>query len=82
MTAKMSVELATSIVRDCFAQDMGNEGLEALLTVDADEAVANWRKYSAEAGDLAVVAAIDALGLDAAAGIWERELVAAERAAA
>lgn len=82
MTTNMTTERAIEILADCCYQDIGNEGLEAILATDTDEAVSNWRKYSAEAGDLVVVAAIDHLGLSEAANAYDRELQRREREAA
>lgn len=71
----MTAERAAEIIADCAYQDVGNEGLEAVLAVDADVAIANWRRYSAEAGDLLMVEAIDRVGLDLAASLYEAALI-------
>lgn len=68
--APMTRAEAEQIVRECVGQDVAAEGIDEILRYigehGVEQGIANWRTYSAEAGDARIVEAIDLLGADAA----------------
>jgi hypothetical protein len=76
--APMERDEAERIVREFVGHDVAAEGIDEILRDigerGVEQCIANWRAYSAEAGDVRVVIAIDLLGADAAE-IYHREVI-------